>query len=317
MELETISEYRLEEYPYFLTVEEEEGVTVKLLFHEGKEIKRWRIEREGKQKRSERYFEDGELKRETLYKTGQILTERHYERNGTQEVHRYKYVGNELRAIEVYNAENRLLYSLEYLRAKDGRLRKVEKIIPESGNVTSAYVFGENSLSKEWHEQAGEGELFLFNQSGDVIAQERWRGQELLYVEEYGVSRENISIQKDIKTGITREKTYDDQGRVVYEKAQKDGNLIETIQYQYSQDQLVYKRVHTPGLVEEWRYYYDSSGDLQREEYSKNNTLRTITTYTDENAYVIEYVREDEVFLRVFFEDEVKIKEEFVGSRNG
>ena len=48
MELETISEYRLEEYQYYVTVEEEEEVTVKVLFHEGKEIKRWRIEREGR-----------------------------------------------------------------------------------------------------------------------------------------------------------------------------------------------------------------------------------------------------------------------------
>ena len=63
--------------------------------------------------------------------------------------------------------------------------------------------------------------------------------------------------------------------------------------------------------AEEWDYEYDEEGDMLKEVYTVKGTLVQITIYTGEDTWYKDIYKDGRVFLRVYYEKEEKVKEEF------
>lgn len=322
MTIEKISDFRRDEFEFVLVVEdngEEDGEEqVRTLYRNGEEFKRWVTSSLPKQRRVVRRYEEGVLTRETVYRLGRTLEERFYTEERIAEIHSYNYDENGLRSIEVVDGEEETLYTLYYVRTGSGRLKQVEKRTPEGTSIVSRYNYSKGSLIGEWHGKEEVGEYFRFSDDGYIISSEEWEGVDLVWVKQYreDVAGSRKSIAKNYKTGVTTYVSYDEQDRVIYEKAVKDEKLIEEINYMYEDGNQVLKRVRTPGLWEVWTYRYDESDELEEERYLRNGELVKVTVVTGEDRYYEDIYRRGEPFLRVYYEDDVKTSEEFLLSNN-
>ena len=113
--------------------------------------------------------------------------------------------------------------------------------------------------------------------------------------------------------GFETEKKYNTEERLSKEIITKSNKTISETTYFYDDEgrKIKMNKVSDKGL-EEWAFYYDSEGDLDREEYYQRGILEKRTVYTNDNSYYEELFRYGELLIRVFYEDDVKIKEEFL-----
>ncbi len=322
MTIEKISDFRRDEFEFVLVVEdngEEDGEEeVRTLYRDGEEFKRWVTSSLPEQRQVVRRYEEGVLTHETVYRLGKTVEERFYAEESITEIHYYSYDENGLRSIEVTDGQQETLYTLYYVRTGSGRLKQVEKRTPEGTSIVSRYNYSKGSLIGEWHGKEAAGEYFRFSDDGYIISSEEWEGVDLVRVKQYmeDVAGSRKSVEKNYKTGVTTHVSYDEEDRVLYEKAVKDEKLIEEINYMYEAGNQVLKRVRTPGLWEVWTYRYDQSDELEEERYLRNGELVKVTVITGEDRYYEDIYRRGEPFLRVYYEDDVKTGEEFLLSNN-
>jgi antitoxin component YwqK of YwqJK toxin-antitoxin module len=314
MTLEKIASYQVDDYEYTLSLISEDDRTVKTLFHNGEEEQRWETRYQAGRKEWIKYYENGEPEKTTYYRNGLITEEHYFTDEELDTVWKYTYREGKVWKIGVYDSTETLLYELFYYRSSSGHLRRVEKVYPSGESIVSAYTFGSSGLLEEWHGQQDEGEFFRFSGKGNLLSHETWKGDELTAVEQFDDAEQEgrVSKQENLETGVTTFTYYNEDERVIRKRRERDGQLIRTIRYEYEDGEIVYERHHTPGVIEEWYYERDAGGDLEKERYVKNSVLMKVTVHTGEKSYYEEIYRNGEVFLRVFFEDGVKVKETFV-----
>ncbi len=317
MTLEQISQYRRDEFEYVLSIEALEEKKTLTLFKNGEEYKKWVKARQGGNQSIVTYFEKKDLISETVYSENRVGEERFYSEEQLTELHKYHYRGGALSHIVVSNSEGEILYELHYLHTSSGRLKQVKKVIPEMDTEhVSNYLFSGGNLIEEWHGDEKAGDFFRFTDEGTLLSHEQWSGTALTAIEEQkrgGGTAGTVTVSENIDKGIVRYTYRNEEGRVIREKAEKNERLLEEIQFTYEGENLGYKRRHTPGLLEEWEYVYDG-GELNEVKYSKNGDVKVITVYTSNETYHEDIYRKGKPFLRVFFEDNVKVKEEFIYS---
>jgi hypothetical protein len=314
MTIEKITDFRRDEFEFILVIEENEEEQTRTLYRNGEEIKRWATSFLPGKKEIVKLYEKSILARETEFQLNRVTEERFYTEGSITEIHFYNYDKDGLKRIEVTDGQREVLYTLHYIRTGSGRLKQVEKRTPEGASIVSRYNYSKGSLVEEWHGKEETGEYFRFSGDGNSISSEEWEGVELVRVKQYmeDVAEGRKSVEKNYKTGVTTYVSYDEQDRIIYEKVVKDEKLIKESNYIYEEGNRVLKRVHTPGLWEVWTYRYNESEELEEERYLRNGEPATVTVITGEDRYYEDIYRRGEPFLRVYYEDDIKISEEFL-----
>lgn len=62
--------------------------------------------------------------------------------------------------------------------------------------------------------------------------------------------------------------------------------------------------------LEAWKYSYADSGDLSREEYFQRGIRVKVTLYGEGKLRTEELYREGELFLKVFYDGDIRLREE-------
>jgi len=314
MTLETIEEYRIDEFPYVLLVIKEGERETRVLTKDGVEYKRWELETDRGRPLRKRVVESDE-DTVTLYNyAGRVEEERTYREGNLIEKKEFSYSGNLLSEARVYDGEGHILYRDIYYRDRDGRLMRIVRKGVEQERQVSAYSFWEGNILEEWHGSNNSGLLFRFNERGDVIAKERWVEGELQEREEFFLRDDKPirTVKDNYKTGRKTVTTFTPDGDMTGLITTEKGRLIEEVEFIYRDGLLKEKRRRVPGMRETWRYEYDQDDELAIEEYWADNTLRKVIVYTGENSYYEELYRGGSAFLRIYYKDEQKVKEEFL-----
>ncbi|MEW5815984.1 MAG: hypothetical protein AB1798_11410, partial [Spirochaetota bacterium] len=223
-----------------------------------------------------------------------------------------------LSKITYLDGNDTILYENRYYQTSSGRLRKIVKAYPDKGIQFSAYIFSGDSLREEWHGTSDSGDLFRFNTSSGLTSLEEWKKNKLYRREEYFKPEDTYaeysrySIEMNFITGSVTKRYYGQGDNVLRLITENKGRLVEEILSTYADGKLTARSRRTPGLREEWRYIYSPDGKLVREEYKKNGRMITARVHTGDKSYYEELYRSGAVFLIVYFENDEKIREEFV-----
>jgi YD repeat-containing protein len=317
--LEKIEWYRVDEFEYVVTLEEKDNTVIKRLYKDEEEIKRWEIhfdKRMRKIKESEYqnnllyavllYNKDGSLHEELLYTQGKLYEKKlyHYSKRG-------------LSKVQTSNEIDEILYEDFYSLASSGRLRSVIRIWANGNIRISRFAFGSGLLVEQREYIENKMYIARFDSKGRLISWEQWQDDKLekskliVYNPETGNKEREEETDHTANESIVR--LYDDKGNLLKEDAASGSSIQSEVTYEYDdKGRLLVKRVKGPLGIEEWRYFYNDADKLVKEEYWRRGFHEKTTFYTEETSYYEEIYRENEVFLRVYYENEKKVKEEFI-----
>jgi len=312
MTLERINHIRRDEFDFILTVEKSPEKEVRILWEKDEEIKRWeRITLpDGLE---ETYYSSGELDTVSTYNLkGDLLKERIYSEGMVDKTRVYIYENGLLVEIIETDSDDTILSTSAFSRSRAGRMQRVVQSFPSGEERISAYTYSSNGIVQEWHGTAEKGDLFRFNSRGETIAEEVWDGADMQRLRRfsYGEGGEYRLTEEDFVNGRTVRKLYDPEDNLLREFATEKGNLVEDIVNYYEEGLLAEKVRKLPGLKERWVYEYGSEDEVVKEEYFRNGELKKVIQYTGDNTYYEDLFRRGNAFIRIYYEDERKVKEE-------
>ena len=229
----------------------------------------------------------------------------------------YEYSGENLALARVFSGDETLLYEDRYLYSASGALREVERVEADGSRRLSDYTFGDGSLVREWHGSEEAGELVLYDQRGRLVGRRSYVGTEAALLVEYSyagpeATNPATSRTQNIPRGETTLTRYTPEGLTEYEEVTRDGAVVQTRTYRYSQGRLVERTTTRDGVSETLAYEYDEEGNRVAESILVNGTLQLRTEFADE-GYVEERYRDGELFLRVYYgPDDNRLREEII-----
>jgi hypothetical protein len=176
-------------------------------------------------------------------------------------------------------------------------------------------------VAEERYGNSRERRINRYDQAGRLVEREYWYDGELIQRERFRYRGEEevplSSLLEELSLERTTVRSYDDEGRVVEIEVTEEGEQTErTVHRRDARGRIVETTKRGPRGVEHWRYEYGAEDALLREEYRVRGSLERITRYSEqEGLRVDELYREGRPFMRVHYQSEQKVKEEFL--RNG
>lgn len=313
MTLEKISEYRRDNFEYVAVLDRKEsGESVKTLYKNGEEHKRWIIDEVNGEK-IETLYEEGNLTEQTVYLPNGNIKERtrYIDDETIEEQESYVYSGGELDHIVVRDGEGEELYTIRYEKGKYGRLRRMVRVYPEK-TTESIYTYGAGNVSSEWHGKGNEGDMFRFGKDQQVKAFEYWEGMDKVSVTEYRYSEgsREYSVSVDYLSKIVTKTWYDKNGLALRELKETEDALVSETDFIYDDEEnLIEKTLRRPGVREKWEYSYNGGDEVKTEIYYKNGTLVSEINYVNDSEYIEYLYRRGKRFIKITYENDIKTEE--------
>jgi hypothetical protein len=317
MALEEIGWYRREEFPYLLVVQKEDQGEKRTLLHRGEEIRRWEIG-----PLEERVYDGGVIRERLRYdQTGRLTEEQFFQDGEPSRRKVFHYRGTILALTETFDSKGELLFRDVYYLSPEGELRRVSREERERQTTQElALSGGGGNLAEERYGNARDRKVNRYDPEGRLIVWERWSQGELIERERFEYrgdggalvsSRlERLQLQRTIR------RSYDEQGRLIRSVVEQEGEEIEqTFHLRDEKGRIVETTKRSSRGLEHWLFDYGPEDTLRREEYRIRGALERITTYTTdsgESSRIEELYREGQIFMRIYFGAEEKVKEEFL-----
>lgn len=317
MPFEEIGWYRREEFPYLLVVQKEDQGEKRTLLHKGEEIRRWEIGPE-----EERVYDGGVIQECSRYDLSGRLTEEQLFQDGEPSRRTvYYYRGGILALKETFDSKGELLFRDAYSLSPGGELRRFSRVEREMKTTQElALSGGGGNLAEERYGNVQDRKVNRYDLEGRLIERERWIRGELIERERFeyreagealvGSEFEQLQLQRMIR------RSYDEQGRLIRSVVEQEGVEIEqTLHLRDETGAIVETTKRSARGIEHWSFDYGPENTLRREEYRIRGALERITTYSTDNgdsSRIEELYREGQIFMRIYFEAEGKVKEEFL-----
>ncbi len=321
--IEEIPWYRADEFRYVLKVvnlsEGKKRVENKTLLEGGNEVKRWEIfySKWGNIEKK-LYYENKKLRSEASFDSlGRIVVKREFGKNKVIMVTRYKYIGNLLKERFVRDGRGKELWEENFFYDRFGRLIRVVREFSDGRRLVSIYNMGNFGIYDELQSFNSRAIVLRYDSHGREVESEEWKGN-ILLKRKYTHYYPNSSKPKLIEVFYSKEK------KRVVEKYNSGGYLIDRKEiianvfereeiYEWKESLLVEKKIldkkEGVGL---YRYFYDSSKRLIREEYWVKGELESSKEYTDNKSMVESFYRGGKVFLKRYYRDNKKVREEII-----
>jgi hypothetical protein len=318
-EVDSISDYNPGSEPeYFLGIESGGGIERRRLFstEDSRFIKTWEIY----------YYYHGIKHYELEYSDDELVFKRVYLENGTvsEEINyetgvEFEYsfftfnLNNQLVSLNVYDKENELIYKESYAYTESGMLR--ELIHTDSSGIISIYTynFGNGVLIEEITKEEEYLYISRFSSDGKLLLNEEWKNSEIMSRSEReydpGTGKLETVVTEDFILNTRTLQTYNDEGRLINEVSNND----EAKKYFHDDEGRVVRiRKNSLTGIEEWEYEYGDDDEISKETYSFQGRIIKVIIYTDDDTRYEEIYRQGRPFLRVYYENEEKIREELI-----
>ncbi|UCF98761.1 MAG: hypothetical protein JSV89_04305 [Spirochaetaceae bacterium] len=320
MALEEIGQHQQEEFPYILVVESEGKLVTRTLYHRGEALRRWEIG-----PTEERNYRGAVLEQKRRFDdSGRLLEEQIFQEGSLSERTVYYYNRETLDRTETFGPEGELLHSDEYWLSPDGQLRRVTRDQGDrQADQRLALSGGSRGILEERYGNARETRINRYDKNGRLVEQEYWYEGRLSERESFqyrGDSDLPLSfLLEELPQERTTLRTYDQEGRLVRIEVTDHGRESEqTVHVRDAQGRIVETTTRGSRGIENWLFQYGPDDDLVREEYRVRGSLERVTLYSVQDQVstrLEELYREEQIFMRIYYEAERKVKEEFL--RNG
>ncbi|MGA2639667.1 MAG: hypothetical protein ABSG21_02040 [Spirochaetia bacterium] len=288
------------------------------LYDNGKEVRFWEISwnREHTEKVEKETVGTVLAARRVYDASGDIIQDEEYTAGALSKKTLFAYVKGRLSGTRVLAGKDGRQISTEaYFYAANGGLREVRRNVSAGETMVSSSVAGSSGLS-EMRSSMG-GSLFIerYDPFGKLINRERRDDGAPVSIEDFAydpVSHAVISSVERLpaENGLI-ERLYDGAGRVSHETKSVKGAIREVLGYEHDEKgNLTSKTRRSSEGLEAWKYSYSDSGDLAREEYFKRGIREKVIVHGDGKLRTEELYRDDELFLKVFYDGDTRLREE-------
>ncbi len=319
MEGEQIDQRSIDEHEYVLNVERSAGVETRQLLHDGEEIQRVEVVRQGTTT-IERTYREGTLETEVVTgDDGQPVSEQIYSGGVLTEHRAYTYEDGRLLRRTVRDAAGELLYRETYGYWRDGALRALVK--EEQSSVRTEYRYSDGRLEEEWISRPDSSERFRFDPAGRLVVRERFVDDELVEQEVrryWGASADSLIREVVISEGESEiRRGYDERGRMISERVEEDGILQRELTREFDGDLLAAEVEDGGGGIRRWDYSYGEDEKLLRIEYREEGVLvevehRVLGEQDAPAERMIELYRRGEPILRVYYLGQERLWEDVI-----
>jgi antitoxin component YwqK of YwqJK toxin-antitoxin module len=317
MAFASIEGFRKGDFDYVLSVDRpSKGMEVRTLMHGKDEAKRWEYVLGGNGKTvSETVYDKGVISEKRLYlENGAVDVDESYEAGVISGTTRNSYANDRLVASVREAADGTESYHDVFRYTTVGTLREVERRYADGSTRLSRFDERDGRLVESWLGTTDDGTLTLYGQDGRTIRQEEWKGGAIIGREgfEYLEGKLVASTLEDTVTKRTTRRFFSSDESLKTEIVSSDSGEIERISYEYADSKLSEKNRVSGGKTESWSYRYGDDGKLSVEEYRLSGELEKTIYHTASNEYYEELYHNAKLFLRVYYRDSKKVKEEFI-----
>jgi hypothetical protein len=327
--IEPIPAFRTDEFAWVLAVERTVRgggwVETRRLYSGAVEQRRWTLVRSADGRTEEREERGGVLAARRLSgAAGELLQEELFEGGRPASRSVYEYASGRLVRMRVFSADGSLSSTADYVTAPSGRLREV-RWTASDGSVRSASqaaggtgsTAGGAAVSEERSREGYAWRTTRYDASGRVAVREQGDASGL-------VSRQRLVYGGDSRTPVTSttewpaEKkvvtTYHDAaGREVAQTATVAGVVTERVAWiRDDAGRVLVMRRTGSGGTEEVRTSWAADGSVEREERFVRGTRVKTVIHTGPDERIEELYADGDLFLRVFYRGDARIREEAV-----
>ncbi len=315
MLLERIPSYRRDESPWVMSVSRTGSAEVRVLLQDGKEVTRWESSTSAAQT-VERELSGGELVATRVYdRTGRLLQEELSSGGAVTQKTLYSYVGDRLTRARILDPEGTVVSTINYLYATNGSLRAVRRTGAAGASDQTSVVAGSGGV---FEERTGSGDVLLISRydgRGRLASSEERKAGAVVSRQDYVYAGDSAvlasSIERRPVDGTVIERGYDTGGRLIRESTTAGSKAVTVDAWvRDAKGNVVSRTRRGPGGLEQWLYTLRDDGTVSREEYSRRGSLEKVTIYVDAGHRIEELYSAGEMFLRVFYEADQRVKEE-------
>ena len=315
---ERIESGNMSNFRYVLSIDEASGL--KYLLEEGTETKRWEyIASSNNLQSEEREYSGGNLISQYFYSADGLIVEKlSFQENLFFERSVYQYNDSLLSELEKFDGEGNSLYREKYFYTNSGHLREISRFFPDGKHRVSSFSIVDGRLTEERFLEGPDLFIARYGLGGKLLDWEKWEGPELVFIKtvEYYPDEKTVRTldERDLKEGLQSVKQYNQNGYIMLETL--EGKISEKITYFRDSDGRVEEKIKIGSDgKEQWEYKYSDEGAVVSESYFKKGSLERIRFFRQAELWYEALYRNDSIFLRVYYEKEEKIREEFI--KNG
>lgn len=327
--LEPIPTLRADEFPWVLRVERAESgggwTETRRLLSAGEEQRRWTVVRSADGRTEEREERGGVVVARRLSGTaGEPLQEESYESGRLTSRSVYEYAAGRLVRVRVFAADGSLASTVEYLTTPSGRLREVRWTAADGGRRTESQAAGGTvaaaggaAVSEERSRDGDGWRTTRYDEAGRVAVREQGGpaglvSRERLAYAEGSATPKSSTVERPGERRVV-ERSFDALGGVIAETVTVADAVVERTSWSRdaSGHELVMHRSGSGGTVEV-RSTWSADGTLEREEhFSRGARVKTVI-HTGPGERIEELYTDGELFLRVSYRGEARIREEVI-----
>jgi hypothetical protein len=328
--IEPIPAFRADEFPWVLAVERSASaggwVETRRLLSGADEQRRWTFVRSADGRTEEREERAGVIAaRRLIGSAGELLQEELFDNGRPSGRSVYEYASGRLVRMRAFGADGSLSSTVEYLTAPSGRLREVICWTASDGSVRSASqaaggsgtAAGGAAVSEERAREGDEWRTTRYDEAGRASEREQGDAAGLVW-------RQRLTYEGEGRTPVSSttewpgerkviSASYDAAGGEVEETTAVAGAVTERITWTRDEaGRVLVKRRTGAGGTEEVRTTWAEDGTLAREEYFARGTRVRTVIHTGPDERVEELFAEGDLFLRVTYRGDARVREEAV-----
>ena len=308
-------------YRYVLAVSGRPPTENEILYKDGIMVRR--IVRTSRADRNiEVTYQDGIIASEIHYdRNGRLIEEQWFNSNGTLiETLQHEYVvgGKKIRAIDKDNQER---YTELHNYDLEGKISSIIRNYPNQRREAAFFDFISELLVREEHIAPESRYIIRYDRLGRAterfLAQNnQLRSAEFLFyrVDETGRPKRTPHNSRLVNydTSIVENRTYDNLGQIITVEKIQDRATIERGQFEYLNRQLARSVVRSTASSTSREKIFDVSQDVVEERWLDSGKLVRRIVPTGATSYYEERYNNGVLFARVYYQDNDRIREEFI-----
>lgn len=316
MKLYTIEWFRTDEYEYTLKYFLKDGHKYNVLYKDEKEIKKTIIKDLPEGGKEETIFEMDELIRRIIYDSkGAVQTEYIDSIDGMMRIE-YTYNDNQLTERRAYENDNQLLFHDVYTYGRNNKLLRVKRLHGDK-TETATWSFNNGGMISETFSSDEVFYKYLYKPNAEIAERVEGYNDSFSQNEKHVYSDDGVLQKVVITNSANNIKTthHYNQDGIITAKVTRDGDgrITSETNWEYEDGVLIREIRREKGNKTEVNYFYeDDNKTPAREEVIENGTVTQITVYTGEDAWYREIYRKGKPFVRIYYENQEIIKEEFL-----
>jgi len=321
MLIDKIQPYRKDEYRFIMQRTWDNAIEIKVLLENGSANTRWETEYYPNQTvKTEKKFEANVLSNFIFYNPKRLPEEElNYTNGELSKKLTYQYdAGTILRFIKAYDKDGNLLYQDDYLFSKTGGIRQVKRTWDDHSYETTTFIQGGGKIAQEVHANTEQTIIFRYDFLNRLLLKEVWNIDNLNETQEYTYFADTNTVQQLKESNTISKfvytKTYNEKGQLSSQLVEKNDIQTALIYYTWDDqgDKIEEKEKNANGLTLR-KFTYDTEHNPATTEEYVRGSLELKTVYQGkDNLFKEYYNQKGEAVIRVYYEADVKVKEEIL-----